>query len=1051
MGQVWRASHRVSGHPAAVKLLTDRRTHAERFRSLLRHEARAVAALAHPNVIAIYDHGTVPPGTDPFPEGSPYLVMEWAGGGSLFPRLPLVRWADVREVLVATLEALAHAHARGVLHRDLKPGNLLRTDGPDARWTLADFGIARIGEGDQSASAGTHAYMAPEQVRGAEAEQGPWTDLYALGCLAWELTTGAPPFLGDPDQVRAAHLGGALPRWAPAHDIPEGVEAWLLTLLQRDPVRRYAFAADALDALRRADTPAARPWSDTDFELAPDPSGRTRAPLPDDWRPEPAVPVGLPLNSGAGLVGLRPIPFEGREAERDGLWASLSAVVRSGRGGLVVVTGPSGVGKTRLATWLGTRAQELGVARWTRVRFASDAPGALLERGLHAHLAHPEPADGVRPIAERLPAVHALLAEATLDRGLVLILDDVHQAPAEVELVRRLYAGEGVDVPVLAVVTASEEVLAEVPAARAAVDALLAVPGVERLTLAPLPEAHQRRLVERLLSLDPALVAEVVERTDGNPRFAEQLVRAWIEGDALVPGRFGFRLRRRVPPLDADGVWRARIERLLDGEEPDAGHSLELGAVLGLRVVRGEWRDACAAAHVDPRPDLVERMHELRLVRAEARGDWVYTHARVREALVERARDAGRLPGWHSACARVLAREGADPERVGRHRRRAGDLRGAAGPLLAAARVRRRAGDIGESLALLEVAEECLRDAPIPPEDPRWGDLWVERCEALRLRGEFAAAEEVVSVALDQARRHHWRDARAVLLFNRAEIARLQGRVEDAEALARAAVDAARTCGPHRLLPALGSLGLALRARGDFAGAEQVYLEAQALPNEDAHLEILVHLLLANLYSDLWRLGPSLEAARKAAELARRHGLLLNLGPALGTVARTTYQTGDLEAAEARYREAAAAYRAISHAFTPLAELNLARTLWRRGKADEARELLGRWSHRLSPGDAPLLLCLHHLLRAALDLELSTLTEFEAHFGAAEAVLARLEKGNVDLAEVAGEIADAALAVGRVDRARRATKFVREQARRTGEKIPLERAAGLEARLRAGR
>jgi serine/threonine protein kinase len=124
------------------------------------------------------------------------------------------------------LDALAHAHARGVIHRDIKPANVLLMPGR-ARAKLSDFGLAHMAERDSESSAdfatGTPAYMAPEQVLARIRDQGPWTDLYAVGCLAYSLLTGSAPFsdLG-PQAAAIAQLQRALPRLPKRPDIPKG-------------------------------------------------------------------------------------------------------------------------------------------------------------------------------------------------------------------------------------------------------------------------------------------------------------------------------------------------------------------------------------------------------------------------------------------------------------------------------------------------------------------------------------------------------------------------------------------------------------------------------------------------------------------------------------------------------------------------------------------------------------------------------------------------------------------------------------------------------------
>ncbi|MGP4002208.1 serine/threonine-protein kinase [Streptomyces sp. 8N706] len=193
MGEVWRAEDTTLGRQVAVKLLLERLTvpdATERFRQ----EAQTAAGLNHPNVLAVYDFGEE--------QGRCYLVMELVAGRSLSAELAADRGPlEVEEACRLVGQAasgLAAAHKAGVVHRDIKPGNLLLAEGSVK---IADFGIARIqGEGASAltttgAVLGTSAYLAPERGMGRTA--GPEADVYALGCVLYELLCGRPPFNGD--------------------------------------------------------------------------------------------------------------------------------------------------------------------------------------------------------------------------------------------------------------------------------------------------------------------------------------------------------------------------------------------------------------------------------------------------------------------------------------------------------------------------------------------------------------------------------------------------------------------------------------------------------------------------------------------------------------------------------------------------------------------------------------------------------------------------------------------------------------------------------------
>ncbi|MDQ3035832.1 MAG: serine/threonine protein kinase, partial [Myxococcota bacterium] len=251
MGEVWRGVHVAQDVPVALKVLRGERALSVGYVAAFRREAERMAALDHPAIVTILDFGVLPADAGArsggrLVGGSPYLAMELAEGGAL--TAPLA-WPEVASVMRVLLDALAHAHARGVIHRDLKPANVLVSHCADrsrADVLLTDFGIAHAQGSDSPADQrdgeliGTPGFMAPEQVRGDWRDLGPWTDLYALGCVAWSLLAGAPPFDGEtPAQILFRQLTHELPR-LPAHvAVPEGAQAWIDRLACVSPRARF--------------------------------------------------------------------------------------------------------------------------------------------------------------------------------------------------------------------------------------------------------------------------------------------------------------------------------------------------------------------------------------------------------------------------------------------------------------------------------------------------------------------------------------------------------------------------------------------------------------------------------------------------------------------------------------------------------------------------------------------------------------------------------------------------------------------------------------------
>ena len=237
MGQVLRGRHRRSGQPVAVKLLLGRAVATPAALEGFAREARAAARLDHPHITRLIDYGLTE-------DAQPVLIMELASGGDLsrWVQSP-PPWATLRDAIGQLLDALAHAHARGLVHRDLKPGNVLLRGRRDRLRgvALTDLGLA-ISAQDRAegvlASAGTPRYMAPEQAQGELHAIGPWTDLYGLGALVWTIAQGSPPPREDEERLALA--------WHPPRlAAPPGLGRWLCGLLAPSPWRRPRHAAAA--------------------------------------------------------------------------------------------------------------------------------------------------------------------------------------------------------------------------------------------------------------------------------------------------------------------------------------------------------------------------------------------------------------------------------------------------------------------------------------------------------------------------------------------------------------------------------------------------------------------------------------------------------------------------------------------------------------------------------------------------------------------------------------------------------------------------------------
>lgn len=276
MGVVWRGRHERQGVPVAVKVLLSQKARDHKLYAAFRREVQAVARLNHAKIVTLFDYGTLPKEAEvasggELVAGSPYLVMEFASGGS-FKHFQPRTWEEAKGALLELLDALGHAHARGLIHRDLKPANVLICTEEDVRpgLKLSDFGIAHASERNrptmretQTASefenpSGTPLYMAPEQFTGQWRDYGPWTDTYALGVMAYEFITGQPPFTSTSFMMLAFdHMEREVPEVETRFPVPPDVWGWIKHMMAKKRGQRFQRASDAAWALSNlGDAPA---------------------------------------------------------------------------------------------------------------------------------------------------------------------------------------------------------------------------------------------------------------------------------------------------------------------------------------------------------------------------------------------------------------------------------------------------------------------------------------------------------------------------------------------------------------------------------------------------------------------------------------------------------------------------------------------------------------------------------------------------------------------------------------------------------------------------
>ncbi|EXG80712.1 diguanylate cyclase (GGDEF) domain-containing protein [Cryptosporangium arvum DSM 44712] len=654
----------------AVKVLGLAASVGDEARHKFRREAAVLACVDHPGVVRVHAVGEV--------DGRPYLVMELVEGRSLAEVLHggQLDQASAAVLGAAVADALAAAHRVGLVHRDVKPHNIMvRSDG---RPMLIDFGLIDFGPaaagGDapglgirpSGAIAGTLTYTSPEQCGLLHRPVDGRSDLYSLGVVLYECVTGRPPFLA-PDIGELMHLHATTAPPDPRMfrtDLSGGFVSVLGRLLAKDPDDRYPGALAVADDLRRL--------------------------LPDAAPPSAGVvPSGIDARS--------PLPLVGRERELAallGYWRRTAA----GTASLVVLEGAPGIGKSRLAEQLvvevrarasgrpgpvilTARATD-GAAPLAGLRTAIDQYVRTVERlpdGARAEAHHwlttaaAPVATLLQPLSPALAGMLGLPAPVADDSG-------QHQFPAAVATflseLARCAGGLLIRVEDAHVLdSASARVLAQILAERAGnpVMVLATSRGVANATSLIASAEMQTLVDERILlgPLHPTAVAELVERlsgrmdlgrefaeriataTDGNPLAVLQYFRAAVEGGLIRPswGRWIVDLDGLASvrlPTDVVAFLIGRLEQL----SAPVRAILVVAAALGVRFDPGMLSAVSGASAEDVRVTLDEA-GRLRVVERRGGGDYGFVHSGIRRALL-RGGDRMYLRAVHQAAAELL-------------------------------------------------------------------------------------------------------------------------------------------------------------------------------------------------------------------------------------------------------------------------------------------------------------------------------------------------------------------------------------------------------------
>jgi serine/threonine protein kinase/tetratricopeptide (TPR) repeat protein len=994
MGEVWRCRDLDQDRDVAVKVLRRELTSEEWAERLFRDEVLAMARLAHPVCIPIYDVGHEP-GVGAF------LVMEYRGGTFPLSRLrthpppwPLL-WGLADELL----DGLGYAHSKGVLHLDIKPGNILfGWEARRLRATLLDFGIARVrrpGRGidwwsARSGVAGTVPYVAPEQCTGQIWKIGRPTDLFSLGVVFYEIVAGFRPF--DADDMEALtwehRLAPAplVPRAEYGNEVPAAFCALVDQMLQIEPERRPRFAADLRTALRGM-LPAAPA---TLVETASAVRGMAPPPPPPRWQPADAAvpspqsaltvlerPCDVPttpqigrawldtpatapsatqvrtrraadLSAGSyGLCGLRELPLIGRSGQRRTAWRAVRDALVTRRPRLVLLEGGAGVGKTRLAHDMMEHGEQLGLlegiqASWSERPSADEGLRALVENTLDCR---EEDDAGIR---QRLALWLAGIQGDHAD-----FVDDV---------LAMLRPHEGVELdPGLSLRVALA--LVEGAAARRPVLLLLddlqwgveeAWPLLEKVLHHPRPlpvcVVATIRTDEPLPAAYEALCATErairVPMPPLDPATTRRLVHGLLDVDAELGGLLGQRAEGN--PLFATQLVQQLVEE--NAVERRAGrYALARGFDLEQvpRTIGALWEKRIARAFPDERQR--QALRALALARqslspalvdalGQAAGDPALYGAALHTALsagfCRRERRASR---WtHGLLRDHLVQAIPEDERAGAHR--------VAAAALDALRAHGEEVDYERA--------QHLRAGGLPDQAE---DALLESAKASRNRGRLAEGraryQELLgwlderAPAPDVEERRAWAQAE----LGHEEI--MRGSLEEAETHLRAAEAAAKRSGKREpMAHVLNRVGRLRYARGDLAGSVAAHRAAARLAKELAlhrtHADALI--TLAHILDNTASLAEARAAAEKGLAIARAAGDVRRQAQALHGLALAELAEGRIGEAKACVDAALGRFRQAGDAHGEAVVLDTkAEVLSQSGEVARARRCRERYVARM--------------------------------------------------------------------------------------------------------
>lgn len=796
MGVVYRGYDTRLNRIVAIKILSATKLGPE-GRARLLAEAQAAAQLNHPNIVTVHDAGEA--------DDSPFIVMELVEGQTL--------WASGEQPLPQTLRlaqvicsALDHAHTHNIIHRDLKPENILLTHTGTVK--LMDFGLAlSVDTSRLTAEAtlvGTFAYLAPELITGSEAS--PQSDLYAFGVMLYELTARRLPFTGDDVlTVLAQHLyAPVVPPSTYNAILPPALDILILRLLAKSPAERPASAREVFNELDPIIQGDALPLHAVTLSPAPTINPLTR------------------------LARGRLVARDRELNEAVQLWGQ----TLEGEGGVLLISGEPGIGKTRLTHELMARAQLARHPAWLGECYAEgNAPYAPLAQilqssnlqftglpalvladlltlapALRTHFPDVPPNPPLDPQAEQQRLFESVATFLIAHAPLMLIIDDAHWADSGTLALARYLARrlQRVRAPLLLILTYREVELAEARVWHEVLNDLNRERLAMRVKLNRLSREQTENLLGMLFEEDitPDFLDGIYRETEGNPFFVEEVCKALIDGGQLYRANGGWGRAAMKDILLPQSV-RVTIEARV-GKLPEAAQEvLRLAALLGRKFefeVLQASADPSTALASESRPgwseddliDALEHAEKAQLLSEVGRsggGTFSFTHALIRATLVEGVSGLRRRRIHKRIVAALEKLRPQDYEHLAHHCAQAADDKRALDFYL-------KAGDRARAAYAHDDAIRCYTEALtlLPDEDQRHFDILAARVKVYDFIGnrEKQRADIDVMLALAEKQNDTARRCDALIALSSLYIVTEVGRAEEP---AGRAVDLARQLG----------------------------------------------------------------------------------------------------------------------------------------------------------------------------------------------------------------------------------------------------------------